>query len=455
MDLLVKDEIAYGVHTGAVFYNPGSNRVTQPNDKSFNNAAWSIWGDDNLEPDRMKDDIENCGVLSGVLEVKARMAIGKGLDPFILTHVDADGTETLEYVNDSEIIEWLDKNKTFLYSYSNMYNMIAYGWGATQFVLSRDRKKINRIAATDINTTRLEKKNPTTGFINNIYLCADWSTAPAIYDADKIKRVQVLLEGYELEDLQDSNSGKEFCVLHRLLKNGNIYYPKPLWKAAQAWVDVTRAIPEMKNALHDHVINAQYVIIISETYWKRIHKKWDSYTPEQRQEVIASKNKEINDFLAGHKNAGKSITAGRYYDPLSKQYENDIAITVLDDKMKDGKLLPDSAAADKQIAFANFFNPAIFGGNLLGDGASGGAGSGSDIREAYLVQLMLMHQERMLNLDVFNLVKYYNGWQKKYANKGLLTFRYKTEVLKTLDSGGSLGQMNEGNKTAGANSNKQ
>jgi hypothetical protein len=147
---------------------------------------------------------------------------------------------------------------------------------------------------------------------------------------------------------------------------------------------------------------------------------------------------DINNYLTGELNTGKTIIAGTYVDPVTKVQIKDIQIEVVDDKMKDGKYLPDGAAADKQIMFAQMYNPAISGANLFSDGASGGAGSGSDIREAFLVQLMLMHAERMMNVEVFNLVKNFNGWAKTYesGNKELV-FRYANGILTTLDTGGS------------------
>ena len=124
--------------------------------------------------------------------------------------------------------------------------------------------------------------------------------------------------------------------------------------------------------------------------------------------------------------------------------------------MKDGKMLPDSAAADKQILFSMFSNPAIYGSNLLGDGASGGAGSGSDIREATLVLMNLLQPERTNNLAVLDLVKKYNGWSKRLeVERSIfavtdttktnlikkitprLVWRYSAPVLTTLDKGGS------------------
>lgn len=480
MSVVVIGEVGYGKKSNAFFYAANAidgAKISAPADNNIllQNNPWSPWGEDNIEPFRMQDDIEKTGVLSAGIESKVRMALGKGIDVFLLISVDADGNEVLEHVTDTDIQDWLETNQTFIYSYSNIYNILAYGWAASQIILSKDRSQINRISSTDVYSSRLEKRDKSSGIINNIYLSGSWDQVSS-YDTDKVKRIQVLRESFELEDLDNRSSGYEFCILHRMLKNGRQYYPLPLWKAAQAWVKVTRAVPEFKKALHQNQMSVKYVITISDTYWKRIHKSWDTYTPEKRIEILQDKYDELDKYLSGEQNQGKSIFAGKYVDPYTKQIIDDITIDVLDDKMKDGKLLPDSAAADKQILFAMFFNPAIWGGNLLGDGASGGAGSGSDIREAFLVQLMLMQAEREMNLKVFNIVKKYNGWAKKYevprqitddtapvkkskpkdVNSAMfpepekeptpvptktivprLVFRYKSGMLTTLDTGKS------------------
>jgi len=207
----------------------------------------------------------------------------------------------------------------------------------------------------------------------------------------------------------------------------------------------------MKEALHKNQMSLKYLIVISDHYWDKNYAGFKNLKQEEKDKIVDEKFNDINNWLVGESNAGKSIITGNYYDKISGKFIDDIKIEVIDEKWKDGKMLPDNAAADKQILFSMFFNPAIWGGNLLGDGASGGAGSGSDIREAYLVQLMLMQMERMLNLQVFNLVKNFNGWSKRLEKEReiklpdgttkkitpRLVFRYKTAILTTLDTGKS------------------
>lgn len=110
---------------------------------------------------------------------------------------------------------------------------------------------------------------------------------------------------------------------------------------------------------------------------------------------------------------------------------NGIEIIALDDKIKDGKLLPDSAGANSEIAFALKMNTAIAGVTMPGTGSNVSNGGGSNIREAYLVQVMLMEAERRISSRMLNIVKKYNGWMPGKR----LVFRFPNQILTTLDKG--------------------
>ena len=457
---IIKDGIGYHIGAQAAFFTDGKALTATPPASIYSSSApWAYWGCNNAEPQEIADDIQNTPVLSAAVKATARLAVGKGLDVFLLTNKKADGTEELEWIDDTEVNDWLEDNQHFLYSYNNIRNQVGYGWSATQFVLNKALNKINRIKATDIATARLETMDKQ-GFIPNMYLCGDWQAAPSGYDPEKMKKIPLLRETYELQDLQDSKLA-EFGILHRLLENGKLYYPTPAHRSAKSWVKISRSIPTIKNAINVNQMLIKYLIHIAPTYWERVNPEWKSptYTAQQKLAFMAHKYDEISSFLTGEQNAGKTIISGKYMDPFTKQMINDIDIEVIDDKLKDGKMLPDSAAADKQILFSMMFNPAIWGGNLLSDGASGGAGSGSDIREATLVLMMLLHPERMSNLRTLDIVKRFNGWSKRLEvkreifavssngsntaalSKKILTprlvFRYSSSILTTLDTGKS------------------
>jgi hypothetical protein len=401
-------------------------------------SPWSHWGDDNDAPVQMMEDIKNTPVLSGGIHTKTRMAIGKGIAPYLKVGGDIKtGEENLEAITDSEITDWCEINKSYEYCYKSIYNYGAYGWGATQFMLNMKRDYINRIKAPDIATCRLEKKNPKNGVIENLYMCSNWM-GKLTFNSEWIRKVPVLEEDYELADLQHRRSGYEFAMLHRLLTDGFQYYPAALWQSANLWVKISRSIPLIKEAIHKNQMSVKYVVLIHDKYWPRNYKNWGKLIDAEREKIVSDKHQQINNWLTGQQNAGKTIVSSKYIDEMTKETVAEIEVIVLDDKWKDGKMLPDNAAADKQICFAMLFNPAICGANLLGDGASGGAGSGSDIRESFLVMLMLMETERQMNNNVFNLVKRFNKWTRLESPGKQLVFRYDTSILTTLDTGGSL-----------------
>jgi len=125
----------------------------------LNPSPWANWGDDNRLPIVMADHIENCGVLSAALDAKARIAAGKGIQPFILENITNDGKEELTWVNDAEISDWIEYNNLFERSLDFSFDKNAYGWRCGSFILNRKRDKIDRISRKDVFEVRLQKKS--------------------------------------------------------------------------------------------------------------------------------------------------------------------------------------------------------------------------------------------------------------------------------------------------------
>jgi hypothetical protein len=414
MSIEFVQDIGYSSRTNAAYIVPqtGGDSTARPNisvpkETNPNPTPYAYWGTNNDLPIKMGEDIEACGVLYAGLDAKARIAVGKGPKPFLLTNVDKEGKEDLEAVLDREIGDWMDVNDSFSLSINSMFDKLGYGWNAYQVLLSRNRQRINRVFRTDVYTCRLEKMDKN-GFINNLYIGSDWQYNTSV-ESDYIKKVPLLEQSNEFAELSSLNAGYEFSMINRQLRNGKIYYPSVLWHAAKGWVDQAKSIPKLKNALMNNQITVKYLITISEQYWRRIHKMWDTYGPEKKQQVIKDKLDEIDKYLAGVDNQYKSITAMKYVDPVTKVEVSDITIEVIDDKIKDGKLLPDSQAGNSEILFALQINPALVGAGQPGGAYSNNAG-GSNIREAYLVQMMMTEWERQDGIKILNLVKNYNGW---------------------------------------------
>jgi hypothetical protein len=298
-------------------------------------------------------------------------------------------------------------------------------------MLTRDRKKIGRIKRQDMSQVRFGKRNKNTGEIESIFISSNWKEEGSNTAKNNmyIKEVPLLMHNFEIEDLKSRKNELEFAILNQYSLQGRRYYALPSWWPAYKWIKIAQSIPDMKAAMFKNQMQIKYLIEINETYWTKADDKFSGYTISKKQEIKKKFRDQLNDYLTGANNVYKSIVIDSFFDNIDKKIIPYINITVIDDKYKDGQLLPDSAAADKHIMFSLMFNPALMGANLLGDGASGGAGSGSDIREAYLVQIMILEPERRMISKVFNLVKHYNGWDKQ------IQFRFPNQMLTTMDTG--------------------
>jgi hypothetical protein len=111
----------------------------------------------------------------------------------------------------------------------------------------------------------------------------------------------------------------------------------------------------------------------------------------------------------------------------------DIQFLPIEDTTKIGEYLPDSAAANSEIAFTMLWNNAMTGGNQKNGLYSENQG-GSNVREASALQVIIHQVERWVVQDMFTVFKYFNGWAKKYPG---LDFIIPATILTTLDTGGS------------------
>jgi hypothetical protein len=460
-------DFAFSSKSGAVFLaagvddKPSSTPVIPSTD--FDKALWARWGDNNLMPEEIADDIRNCGVLAAALDAKARIGTGKGMQPFLLCDIDAEGKEQLEWVSDSEIHDWLDLNESFEFGYDSSFDKHAYGWNCGSYVLNLGRKKIARVKRHDVYEARLEKKDAHSRIIQNLYLSADWKAATGTYEPLKQVRIPLLEEGNELADLEyriaNNKNEVEYAFVNRTLRNGSHYYPSPTYRAGKAWIKVARSVPAFMNAMFRNQVTLKYVVIIHPKFWedKFGQVRWNKYTPDQKKEKTDEYYNKLDTWLSGEDASYKSLFTGGFNDPANGgKYTPFIDIQTIDDKIKEGKYLPESGAANSEILFALMVNPALMGAGNPGGRAYGDTSGGSNVRETFLVQIMIMEAERRLNASVFNPVKKFNGWSErlevaKTFSSGVgqntpqskiikprLVFRYPTGLLSTLDTGGSL-----------------
>lgn len=399
-------------------------------------TPWAPWGDNNLLPQEMAADIESCGVLSGVVDGKSRFGLGRGILP-CYTQVKKDGTEEItDVVQDAEILDFLEANNDFEQCLAWFRDFNGMGNGLARYVLSRDRKKITTLMRHDVAEMRYAVMD-NRAKINSVYLSANWEYV-ADAKSDYVINVPLLNPFNPSVDLKERSGGHEFALSFRYPSWNRRYYAMPLWYAAYKWVKIAQSVPDMKASMFENNLSVKYMVVIYDRYWTRAFpESWDEYTDEEKEDKQQELYDDIEKFLLGNKNAGKSIFTTGYIDKVTGKASQDIEIKPIDDPTKQGQLLPDAAAANAEISFAMLWNPAIFGGSQPSGPYTNSQG-GSNVRESSLLQIMAAAFERSQVRRIFNIVKRYNGWDSK------IQFMIPTSVLTTLDTGGSDKNVVEG-----------
>lgn len=412
---------------GGVFANPHPGEL-----ENFGEVA--KWGSNNLLPNEMAADIEATGVLSAGIDAKVRIALGKGPMPAKIIGYNDDGYEVLEFVNDPEIMDWLEGTNAYKQSYDSMKDLYGLGNAFQQTLFTPDRKYMlayKRQDACECRFQTIKDRNP----IAHVWMSGDWkqysSMNPDMSDKH-FDKVPLLNRDFPLFDLQSRTSGSTFMLALQYNLTGRHYYAPSPWYSAKKWVKIAQGIPTMKEAMVNNQMTIKYMVDIHPGFWNTYDRKYDSYSLDEKQRVQDDFFDRVEQYLVGGDNAYKSMFNTMVLDTATASMVPAIKITPIADNTRDGKMVIDSASANMEILLPLMINSALLGVDFPGSGAGGGAGSGSDIREAYLVQVMLQEMERKQNNTVFDIAKKVNGWSQRIPN---LVFRYPNQILTTLNTG--------------------
>lgn len=421
---------------GDVYDTTVKKRFTKPDKRDRSpGVAWARWGSDNRLPETFAKYFENAGVLSAGIDIISRIAMGRDCIPVQVKKTDLTGQEELEPVQDDDILDWLEENNIKTFAYETIMDALKTGHVFSQLMSNRGRDQINRICRTDASICRLGKYNEA-GRIDKMFMSYDWSSGRVAKD-DKYVKALTLLDRYNpYRDLVDDSGNvrylpTEFVITSNYPLFNKQYYCLPQWYSVRRWVDIVVSVPEMKAEMFNNQMTIKYVIEIDDMYWNSRWQKWRSFTDEEQAAKRMQVLTELDDWLSGNKNAYKSLITGTRINTTNGDTVPYIRVTALDDKIKDGKLLPDSAAGNSEILFALMLNPALLGVDMPG-GMYGGGKGGSNIREAFMVQILIREIEREFVTKPLNVIARVNGWKKKYRR---LSFRFPNQYLTTLDSG--------------------
>lgn len=424
-------DIALGIgsKTAFTFGKNTKDSTTTVKIKDSDGEKIAKWGASNRLPQEILASLRLNGTAGSALRVLKATHYGQGFNLYI-TEVTEDGkqkklTQSLE--NYPEIKEFFNISKMNRFWTETIADLETLDLAFPEFILDQNYNKIVSIRRQPTAKMRFSEMNLKTGLVENAYLCHNWSSNTSLED-EFVAKIPIVDNYWTADQI------REYCKKKRIQKfimpifyplMDETYYPHADWHAVyhNGWMEVANSIPNYKKHLFENQIHIKYVVHISEEYFKRTyHGDWEEFKPEKRLEIRKALTEAIDDHLSGNKNAGKSIQSIVYKDHMGNWVKG-IEVQAIDDKLKDGAYLPEATAANSEISYAFGVDPSIVGAGIPGGKLN--TGSGSDKREAYSILTALFKTKRETTLDVWRLLRDYNGWptelQGDFANTSLTT----------------------------------
>lgn len=371
-------------------------------------TRWAWWGDADLLPTTMRCKVEAVPIAGATLQKKINMMVGEDLCWHYLDDLQRAGAES-EPVYLPEVQDWMDENRiqqewwpAQCADYCLPFNCFS------ELILSNDRQKITgmyHIAAEHARLSKANKVNQVDFLVYSLHF--PFGTA----QNDENRVAIPLYKWFDREKFMGGLLGRKFAWHTRFPTPGMIYYARPWWLGLfkeNGWLDVSSGVPTIVRAMQKNQVTLKYLILFPEDYFVFRHPEWNQYDPQKRQQIIDAKQAEINEYLSGEDNAGKSLISIFKQNEISGAAMGKIEIVAIDDKAKTGTWVPDSYAADAQIVQGFGMDPSQIG--LAPEGGKMGAGSGSDKLQSYNQLITLNTTDQRLVLEPLNFVAKFNGW---------------------------------------------
>lgn len=389
-----------------------------------------MWGKDNNFPQTAAKEISSTSVLNTGLKFLRSLTIGQGIFPCRVVGYDEKGNEKLEPVNDKRVLEITNSRMVRRYLEKVSRDYFKYGNGAVQLLTNDSGTEI--IGLHPLNALYYRYTLPDSWGACKCLVSGLWPDMPGSLPEDNVTALDALMDydpEMHLECLRLKGKLKKSVVMPvRDSWSNDDYYGEPVWLPAYklGWVDIAHMVPEFLKKAYKNQITWKWHVQIPYSYWDRKFPEI-KYSAEERKLEIQKFMDKVEQNLCGLQNAEKPLFTNYSINEANGRIEEEWKITALDNKYKGGDNLVTSAAANSEILFALMVNPNVFGAGMPGGTYAGNQG-GSNIREAFLVNIANAWVDRQNLLDPIELM---------LRSKGIddVELRYRNTILTTLDTG--------------------
>lgn len=205
---------------------------------------------------------------------------------------------------------------------------------------------------------------------------------------------------------------RKFAILTRFPTPGYQYYPIPFYASIfkDAWYDIYELIGKGKRAKIRNSAPPRFQVEVHKDYWDNLCDQEGITDPQKRKERVKLEKHNIEEFITGNENIGKTWITGYYVEPASGKEVRMVRIyDVESGKKEGGDWSDDVQEAANSICYGDNVHPNLVGAT---PGKSSMNNSGSDKRELFLLKQACETAFHDLLLHPFKVLLYYNQWHK-------------------------------------------
>jgi hypothetical protein len=282
----------------------------------------------------------------------------------------------------------------------------------TGIVLSKDKTKIARILRKQAAWSRWARQNESSGKVETMFYHSDWS----LNRPDEAAKYDVLSTFDPLNDLLSRSQAKEYIFRLKPIAANRFFYD---FASVEVLInsgnfDDKKLTKTALRALLKNQMGALWHIEITEKYlaWKmgKSVQELLSVDAKVKQAEFKKVKDEIDTWLSGPENQGKTLLTLKYLDKDTRTMESGVIITPLASKLKTGDWIPSMQQYQADTYTAMGVDPSTVGISNQKDGMN----SGSEKKNAFSNTQATIMIERINTLAPFYFAARFNGWTKKY-----------------------------------------
>lgn len=384
------------------------------------------WNSNNDFPQWADKIITSTSVLNSGLKFIRNFTLGQGVYACRVTGYDADGNEILEAYPNPAVQQILNSRKIRNYMENAGRDYFKYGVAGVQLIPNVDGSQIVGLNVLNAYFWRLSERD--TNGMEKIVVSGKFPETPS---SDQFQVFDVLLEYDPDLDLDirkfEGKTKQSTVMMIRDSWSNRDTYSEPIWLSAYlaGWIDIAKSVPLYLQKVYKNQATLKWHIQIPYSFWEKKFPASEFTDQKEREAAIELYMDDIENNLLGGENAEKPLFT--HYEMDNGQITEQWIITDLHGKSGETDKLVTSAAANSEILFALMINPNVLGAGMPGGTYAGNQG-GSNIREAFLVNIANAWVDRQNLLDPIQTMLRYNGYTD-------VELRYRNTILTTLDKG--------------------